>query len=56
MERPYTKIICDKPPVCILYINNVESVRCVNKEKDNKCGAMERPRTRFMRDRRLAYC
>ena len=38
--------------------SNVECVLCVNKEKDSECGAMEWPRTvtRFMRDRRPAYC
>ena len=39
-------------------IRNVESSPSVDKEKDSKCGAMEWPRTvtRFMRDRRPAYC
>ena len=29
-------------------IRNVESFLCVDKEKDDKCGAMEQPYTRFI--------
>ena len=37
-------------------ISNVECVLCVDKEKDCKCGAMERPYTMFIYDTRPAYC
>ena len=37
-------------------ISNVECFLCVDKEKDGKCGAMERPYTRFIYDSRPVYC
>ena len=37
-------------------ISNIECVLCDDKEKDGKCGAMERPYTRFICDTRPTYC
>ena len=37
-------------------ISDVESVQGVDKEKDGKCGAMERPCTRFICDKPPVYC
>ena len=49
MEQPYTRFI-------LLISVMSKSVLCVDKEKDGKCGAMERPYTTFICDKSPEYC